>query len=47
MAAAAIGGIDPQARADAEALGYVVAVLPTVPGEQAPSELVELLRPAT
>ena len=43
LAAAAIGAVDPQTRADAEALGYTVAVLPETPGEQPPAELVDLL----
>jgi hypothetical protein len=43
LAAAAIGSLDPQTRADAEALGFSVALLPEKPGESPPRELVELL----
>jgi hypothetical protein len=43
LAAAAIGSLDPAARADAEALGFVIALLPEKPGDAPPSELVELL----
>jgi hypothetical protein len=42
-AAAAIGAVDEETRASAEALGYAIAVLPEAPGDQPPSELVELL----
>jgi hypothetical protein len=44
LAAAAIGSLEPQARADAEALGFAVTLLPEKPGEVPPPELVELLR---
>lgn len=43
LAAAAIGSVDPKARADAEALGFSVALLPEKPGDSPPPELVELL----
>lgn len=43
LVAAAIGSLDPQVRADAEALGFAVALLPEKPGEAAPPELLELL----
>ena len=43
LAAAAIGAVDAETRAGAEALGYTVAVLPEAPGEQPPAELVDLL----
>jgi Lhr-like helicase len=43
LAAAAIGSLDPQARAEAEALGFTIALLPERPGEAPPPELVELL----
>jgi hypothetical protein len=43
LAAAAIGTVDVQARAGAEALGFTVALLPATPGEVPPPELVELL----
>jgi hypothetical protein len=43
LAAAAIGSVDVEARADAEALGFSVALLPETPGEAPPPELVELL----
>jgi Lhr-like helicase len=43
LAAAAIGSIDPKALADAEALGFAVALLPEKPGETPPPELVALL----
>ncbi|HET6378716.1 MAG TPA: DEAD/DEAH box helicase [Methylocella sp.] len=43
LAAAAIGSLDPTVRADAEALGFVIALLPERPGEAPPRELVELL----
>jgi hypothetical protein len=42
-AAAAIGTVDEETRAGAEALGYAIAVLPESPGEKPPPELVELL----
>jgi hypothetical protein len=41
--AAAIGSLNPQVLADAEALGFAVALLPEIPGEMPPRELVELL----
>jgi hypothetical protein len=44
LAAAAIGSLEPQARADAEALGFAVTLLPEKPGEAPPRELVNLLR---
>lgn len=43
LAAAAIGAVDPETRAGAEALGYTIAVLPDAPGQQPPPELMELL----
>jgi hypothetical protein len=43
LAVAAIGAVDAETRAGAEALGYAVAVLPEVPGEKPPAELVDLL----
>jgi hypothetical protein len=43
LAAAAIGSLDNQARAAAEALGFVVAILPEAPGESPPPQLVDLL----
>jgi len=43
LVAAAIGTLDPQARAQAEALGFSVAMLPEAPGETPPRELMELL----
>ena len=43
LAVAAIGAVDAETRASAEALGYTVAVLPEVPGEKPPAELVDLL----
>jgi hypothetical protein len=43
LTAASIGTVDPQTRAEAEALGYTIAVLPDTPGEQPPVELVTLL----
>ncbi len=43
LAAAAVGSLDPQTRADAEALGFVVALLPEMPGDSPPHELMELL----
>ncbi len=43
LTAAAIGSIDPEARAAAEALGFTVALLPETPGDTAPPELAELL----
>jgi hypothetical protein len=43
LAAAAIGAVDAETRAEAEALGYSIAVLPDTPGEQPPAELVNLL----
>jgi hypothetical protein len=46
-AAAAIGAVDKETRASAEALGYVVAVLPEAPGDQPPPELVQLLGATT
>jgi Lhr-like helicase len=43
LAAAAIGSVDDEARAAAEALGFAVAVLPEAPGDAPPPQLVELL----
>ena len=43
LAAAAIGSVNDQARAAAEALGFVVAILPEVPGDSPPPQLVDLL----
>jgi Lhr-like helicase len=43
LAAAAIGSVDKQARAAAEALGFAVAILPEVPGDVPPPQLVDLL----
>jgi hypothetical protein len=43
LAAAAIGSLDDGARARAEALGFSVTVLPELPGDAPPTELVELL----
>ena len=43
LTATAIGAIDPETRAEAEALGYTIAILPELPGEQPPAELVNLL----
>lgn len=42
LTVAAIGSLDPQVRADAEALGYTIALLPENPGDLPPRELVEL-----
>ena len=42
LAAAAIGAVDAETRAGAEALGFTIAILPEAPGEKPPSELVEL-----
>jgi hypothetical protein len=43
LAAAVIGSIDGRTRADVEALGFTIALLPETPGEKPPRELVELL----
>jgi hypothetical protein len=43
LPAAAIGAVDPETRAEAEALGYTIVILPDTPGEQPPPELVNLL----
>jgi Lhr-like helicase len=43
LAAAAIGSVDEQARKAAEALGFVIAVLPEAPGDSPPPQLVDLL----
>jgi hypothetical protein len=43
LAAAAIGSVDAKTRADAEALGFAVTLLPEKPGDIPPPELVELL----
>jgi superfamily II DNA/RNA helicase len=43
LAAASFGSVDTETRAGAEALGYVVAVLPERPGDQPPPELIKLL----
>ena len=43
LTAAAIGRLESETRAEAEALGYAVATLPEAPGEMPPPELVELL----
>ena len=43
LTAAAIGSVDLQARASAEALGFSVVLLPETPGDMPPSELLELL----
>jgi hypothetical protein len=42
LVAAAIGPVDSQIRADAEALGYSIAVLPESPADMPPPELVSL-----
>jgi Lhr-like helicase len=42
LAAAAIGSLDPATRAGAEALGFIVALLPENPGDTPPRELIEL-----
>lgn len=42
LAVAAIGSIDPKTRADAEALGFFVALLPEKPGATTPRDLVEI-----
>jgi hypothetical protein len=47
LAAAAIGAVDAETRAGAEALGYTIAVLPEAPGEEPPTELVDLLGSTT
>jgi Lhr-like helicase len=43
LAAAVIGSLDPQTRADVEALGFSVALLPEMPGDAPPQELMDLL----
>jgi hypothetical protein len=43
LAAAAVGSLDPKTRADAEALGFTIALLAEKPGDTPPRELVELL----
>jgi superfamily II DNA/RNA helicase len=47
LAAASFGAVDSEVRAGAEALGYTIAVLPEVPGEQPPAELIALLGATT
>jgi hypothetical protein len=46
LAAAAIGAVDDQARAAAEALGFSIAILPDAPGDAPPPQLVDLLGPS-
>src|SRR5207253_3256804 len=43
LAAVAIGALDDGTRVSAEALGYTTAILPEAPGEQPPTELLDLL----
>jgi Lhr-like helicase len=43
LAAAAFGALDKQAHAAAEALGYSIAIIPDVPGDAPPPQLVDLL----
>jgi superfamily II DNA/RNA helicase len=47
LAVAAVGPVNANVRADVEALGYTVAILPETPGEQPPAELVDLLGTTT
>jgi Lhr-like helicase len=47
LAAAAIGDIRPEARAAAEALGFAVALIPELPGDEPPAELARLLGKAS
>jgi hypothetical protein len=44
LTAAAFEAVNAETRAEAEALGYAIVLLPNAPGEEAPPELNGLLR---
>ena len=43
LAAAAFAALDEQAHAAAEAMGYAVAIIPELPGDAPPPQLIDLL----